>query len=73
METRPKSKAVTNKQDGDTLKYARYKIESFKTTSAKRVPYKQIDYSIYKPSAIVFSTSEERHPKSIEVRNQPSL
>ena len=42
----------------------RYEITQFKTTSAKRVPFEQLDYSIYKPSsnAVVFSTSERRIP-----------
>ncbi len=28
----------------------RYKIENFKNTNAKRVPYEEIDYNIYKSS-----------------------
>ena len=40
----------------------RYRIENFKNTNAKRVPYEEIDYNIYKSSHIVFSTTEKRLP-----------
>ena len=45
-------------------RYNRYEVIQFKTTSAKRVPFEQLDYTIYKPSAnvVVFSTSEKRIP-----------
>ena len=38
----------------------RYKIENF--TNAKRVPYEEIDYNIYKSSHVDFSTTEKRLP-----------
>ena len=38
----------------------RYKIENFKNTNAKRVPYEEIDYNIYKSSHVDFSTTEKR-------------
>ena len=42
----------------------RYSVDSFSPCKAKRVPYEQLDFSIYKPSAnlVAFSTSEERLP-----------
>ncbi|CAB4028266.1 Hypothetical predicted protein [Paramuricea clavata] len=40
----------------------RYKIENFKNTNAKRVPYQEIDYNIYKSSHVDFSTTEKRLP-----------
>ncbi|CAB4014084.1 Hypothetical predicted protein, partial [Paramuricea clavata] len=40
----------------------RYKIENFKNTNAKRVPYEEIDYNIYKSSHVDFSTTEKRLP-----------
>jgi hypothetical protein len=50
----------------------RYKVDCFKTTNAKRVPYKELDYTIYKPNAnmVTFSTSEKRLPLWIKTMRQ---
>ena len=48
--------------------WQRYKIDSFKTSTAKRVPYEELDFTIYKPNAnhVAFSTTEERLPMWIK-------
>ena len=42
----------------------RYKIQAFKATMCKSVPFEELDYSIYKPSAnmVAFQTTEARLP-----------
>ena len=48
--------------------WQQYKIDSFKTSTAKRVPYEELDFTIYKPNAnhVAFSTTEERLPMWIK-------
>jgi hypothetical protein len=43
------------------LTFTRYKYEEFKNTKARTVPYEDIDYTKYKPSAncVAFLTSED--------------
>lgn len=50
----------------------RYKVDCFKNTNAKRVPYEELDYTIYKPNAnmVTFSTSEKRLPLWIKTMRQ---
>ena len=40
----------------------RYEIDSFKNTNCKRVPFEELDFTIYKPNAnhVAFSTTEIR-------------
>ena len=42
--------------------FARYRIDKFKSTKARQVPYEKLDYQIYKASSnvVAFTTSEER-------------
>ena len=43
--------------------FERYKIDNFVPTNSKRVPYEELDYSIYKNSSqVAFSTTESRLP-----------
>ena len=48
---------------------SRYEIQAFKPTSAKRVPYEELDFSVYKATAntVAFSTCETRMPLWIRV------
>ena len=49
----------------------RFEVENFKNTNAKRVPFEDLDYSIYKNANLVaFSTSEKRLPKWINFMKQ---
>ena len=53
----------------------RYQVECFKASNARRVPYEQLDYNIYKATAnlVAFSTSEKRIPlwvKAMKLRYQ---
>ena len=46
----------------------RFEVENFKNTNAKRVPFEDLDYSIYKNANLVaFSTSKKRLPKWINL------
>ena len=42
--------------------FARYRVDQFKSTKARQVPYEKLDYNIYKASSnvVAFTTSEER-------------
>jgi hypothetical protein len=48
--------------------WQRYTIVSFKTSKAKRFPYEELDFTIYKPNAnhVAFSTTEEHLPMWIK-------
>jgi hypothetical protein len=49
----------------------RFEVENFKNTNAKRVPFEDLDYSIYKNANLVaFSASEKRLPKWINFMKQ---
>jgi hypothetical protein len=53
----------------------RYRIGNFKVTNAKRVPYEELDYGIYKASSnqVIFQMNEVRLPlwiKALHVRYQ---
>ena len=60
---------ATETKHTDAINIKRYEVDSFKTTSAKRVPCEELDYSIYKESAkmVVFATTEERLPQWIRM------
>jgi hypothetical protein len=50
----------------------RYCVENFKPMTAKRVPFEELNFNIYKPSAnmVTFSTSEEKIPVWINTFKQ---
>ena len=60
---------LTIDSQNDAMNTNRYQAQNLKTTSAKRVPYEELDFSVYKPTAIMvaFSTSEQRMPLWIRV------
>ena len=60
---------LTIDSQNDAMNTDRYQAQNLKTTSAKRVPYEELDFSVYKPTAnmVAFSTSEQRMPLWIRV------
>jgi transketolase len=50
----------------------RYRVENFKPTTAKRVPFEELNFNIYKPSAnmVTFSTTEGKIPVWINTFKQ---
>jgi hypothetical protein len=41
----------------------RYSVSNFKTTHEKKVPFEDLDYTIYKNgNLVVFNTSEKNYP-----------
>ena len=60
---------LTIDSQNDAMNTNRYQAQNLKTTSAKRVPYEELDFSVYKPTAnmVAFSTSEQRMPLWIRV------
>ena len=63
--------STTTPMNTDPTPSCQYEINSFKNTNEKKVPFEELDHTIYKnTNLVVFSTSEKRLPIWIDVLKQ---